>query len=153
MDKTLLISKIRDGTVIDHVKAGMSLKVLSILNITGKEQLTVSVGMYVPSKRLGFKDVVKIEQRSLERPELDRIALIAPDASISIIRNYEVVEKFNVALEDRVVGIIKCSNLNCISNTKEPIKPEFFVKSRKPLTLECIYCDREMFESEVLSSL
>lgn len=153
MDKTLLISKIRDGTVIDHVKAGMSLKVLSILNITGKENLTVSVGMYVPSKMLGFKDVLKIEKRSLERSELDRIALIAPDASISIIRNYEVVEKFSVALEDRVVGVIKCSNHNCISNTKEPIRPEFFVKSRKPLILECIYCDREMFESEVLASL
>ncbi|MCL5804192.1 MAG: aspartate carbamoyltransferase regulatory subunit [Candidatus Thermoplasmatota archaeon] len=153
MDQTLKISKIKDGTVIDHIPAGKSLKVLSILNITGHINYTVSLGMFVQSKTLGFKDVVKIESRFLERDELDRIALVAPEASISKIRNYEIVEKFQVNLTDRVTDIIKCSNQNCISNTKEPIKPEFIIKTRKPLILTCIYCDREMFEGEILSNL
>lgn len=96
---------------------------------------------------------MKIESRFLERDELDRIALVAPEASISKIRNYEIVEKFQVNLTDRVTDIIKCSNQNCISNTKEPIKPEFIIKTRKPLILTCIYCDREMFEGEILSNL
>ncbi len=153
MEQTLRIAKIKDGTVIDHIPAGKALKVLSILNITGKEEYTVSVGMFVQSKVSANKDVVKIESRYLERNELDRIALIAPEATISIIKNYEITEKFPVKLSDTVIGIVKCSNQNCITNTREPVIPEFLVMSRKPTKLVCIYCDREMFESEILSTL
>ncbi len=153
MEKTLLVAKIKDGTVIDHIPAGKALKVLAILGITGNANYTVSLGMYVQSGKFSFKDVVKVESRYLEKHELDRIALIAPDASISIIRNYEIVEKFSVDLSERVVGILKCQNQNCITNTHEPVKPEFYVKSRKPLTLACVYCEREMFENGIFSNL
>lgn len=151
-EKTLRVAKIKDGTVIDHIPAGKALKVLAILGISGNANYTVSLGMYVQSGKLSFKDVVKIESRFLDKHELDRIALIAPEASISIIRNYEIVEKFTVELSDHVVGIIKCQNQNCISNTNEPVRPEFLVKSRKPLTLACVYCEREMFENGIFSN-
>jgi aspartate carbamoyltransferase regulatory subunit len=98
--------------------------------------------MNVPSKKLGSKakDIVKIEDRELNSDEVDKIALIAPNATINIIRNYEVVQKSSVELHDKIENIVKCPNLNCISNTNEPVTSKFAVIH--PLTLRCLYCER-----------
>ena len=84
-DRELRVSKIRNGTVIDHVSGGQALNVLSILGIDGSAGLGVSVVMNVPSDRLGLKDVVKVEDRELSQSEVDVISLIAPEATINII--------------------------------------------------------------------
>lgn len=152
-EKTLKISKIKEGTVIDHIPAGKALKVLSILGIDEKVHYSISVGMYVQSRKIGYKDVVKIESRFLERDELDRISLVAPDASISIIRNYEISEKYSVNVPERVVGIIPCTNQHCITNSGEPVNSEFRLKSKKPLVLTCVFCERNMSEGEIHSTL
>lgn len=143
-EKTLKITPIKNGTVIDHIPSGMGLKVLSILGIKGDTNSTVSVLIHAQSTITGFKDVVKIEDRELQPKEVNKIALIAPNATINIIRNFEVVEKHKVKLPNNVQGIVKCENLNCISNTKEPIESRFIVLSRNPPKLRCYYCDREL---------
>lgn len=143
-EKTLKITPIKNGTVIDHISSGMGLKVLSILGIKADTNSTVSVLIHAQSKQTGFKDVVKIEDRELQPKEVNKIALIAPNATINIIRNYEVAEKHEVKLPNIVKGIVKCENLNCISNTKEPIESKFIVLSRNPPKLKCHYCDREL---------
>ncbi|MFG1519738.1 MAG: aspartate carbamoyltransferase regulatory subunit [Thermoplasmataceae archaeon] len=153
MDKTLLIAKIKDGTVIDHISSGKSFKVLSILNIDSSIGYTVTVAVHVPSKKTGFKDIVKIEGRFLEKEELDRISLAAPNAAISIIRNYDITEKFHVEIPDEITGIIDCPNQNCISNAKEPVKARFLVRSKNPLSLKCYYCERLINENEILQNL
>ncbi len=76
--------------------------------------------------------------------ELNKIALIAPDATINIIRNYNVAEKHTVTLPERAVGILQCGNPNCITNSREPVESIFLVRSRDPLVLRCQYCDREL---------
>ncbi|BAB59773.1 aspartate carbamoyl transferase regulatory subunit [Thermoplasma volcanium GSS1] len=148
-EKTLKISKIKDGTVIDHIPSGKALRVLSILGIRDDVDYTVSVGMHVPSSKMEYKDVIKIENRSLDKNELDMISLTAPNATISIIKNYEISEKFKVELPPKLIGIIKCKNQNCITNTREPVKPEFEIVSRHPLVLRCVYCQRTMNERDV----
>jgi len=110
MEQTLKISKIKDGTVIDHIPAGKALKVLSILRTEEGNENSVSIGIRVPSKKMGFKDVIKVENRYLERFEVDKIAFVAPDATISIVKNYEITEKFQVELPSRIIGIVKCYN-------------------------------------------
>ncbi|MGC8608783.1 MAG: aspartate carbamoyltransferase regulatory subunit [Thermoplasmata archaeon] len=151
MDKTLKISKIKDGTVIDHVTSGKAITVLSILGINDNLENTVSVGMHVPSRKSGFKDVIKIENRFLDRNEIDMIALAAPNATISIIRNYEIGEKFNVELPEKLVGVLKCKNQNCITNTREPVKTEFDIVSKHPLIVRCVYCQRTMNEKDIFA--
>ncbi len=153
MEKTLKISKIKDGSVIDHISAGKALKVLSILKIDEKNTNSVSIGIRVPSGKMSFKDVIKIENRYLEKFEVDRIALIAPEASISIVKDYEVTKKYTVELPSRIVGIVKCHNANCITNVREPVSSEFSLVSKKPLVIRCNFCERNMSEKEVLSSL
>ncbi len=152
-EQTLKISKIKDGTVIDHIPPGKALKVLSILRIDEKDGNSISIGIRVMSKRLGQKDVIKIENRDLEKFEVDKISLIAPDATISIVKNYEITEKFSVDLPQRLVGIVKCSNTNCITNTKEPVVGEFTLLSKHPLQIRCNYCERTMNEKEATASL
>ncbi len=143
MMKELKIQPIRNGTVIDHIMPGQAVRVLRILGIpkVGSDSI-VSVAMNV-SSRMKKKDVVKVENRELDPKEVDKIALIAPRATINIIRNYEVVEKHKVKLPREVVGIIRCSNPTCVSNSDEPIESRFLVISNDPPRIKCYYCERE----------
>jgi len=124
----LRVSKIRDGTVIDHVEGGQALNVLAILGIDGSEGFGVSVGMNVPSDRLGRKDIVKVEERELSQSEVDVLSLIAPEATINIVRDFEVVEKNRVTRPDSVTGVLSCPNRNCITNADEPVDTRFDVR-------------------------
>lgn len=138
------IPPIRNGTVIDHIANGQSLNVLKVLGVNENNiDSVISIGMHVStSKGTGWKDIIKVEDRELDPTVVSKIALIAPDATISIIRDYYIAEKFKVILEDHIIGLAKCSNPNCITNKGEPITPEFFVEERNPPKLRCIYCDR-----------
>jgi len=134
----LVISPIKDGTVIDHITAGEALNVLKILGITGSTTECLSIATNVASKRLGRKDIVKIENRELRKEEVDRIALIAPQARINIIREYRVVDKKGVEIPAILRGVIRCPNPGCITSTNEPIESAFEVL---PKGLHCLYCD------------
>ena len=136
-DRELRVSKIRDGTVIDHIVGGQALNVLALLGIDGSAGETVSVAMNVPSGRVDHKDVVKVEGRVLSQDELDVLALIAPDATINIIRDYEVIEKNRVERPERVVGVLECPNRACITRTGEPVASRFEVL---PDGVRCEYC-------------
>ncbi len=141
LKKELIISRIKEGIVIDHIPAGRALVVLRILGITGREGFRVALVMNVESKKLGLKDIVKIEGRDLTHEELNLISLVAPTATVNIIRNYEVVQKFKVSIPDVIEGLLKCKNPNCITNQpREPVKTRFRVLKKDPLRLICDYC-------------
>ena len=148
--KTLLVSKIKDGTVIDHITGGHALDVVKILGITRRTNGTVLIALHVPSKRLGKKDIVKVEGRELEQEEVDKIALLTPHASINIIREYQVADKKRVKLPDIIRGTVKCGNPACISNSNEPVQSKFYVKSREPLAIRCHYCSYIMEKHDIL---
>ena len=133
----LRVSKIRNGTVIDHVTAGQALNVLAILGIDGTNGETVSVGINVPSGRIGEKDIVKVEGRELTTAEVDVLSLIAPDATINIIREYAVIDKHRVKRTDVVTGVLTCPNPQCITNEAEPVETRFDVLSDG---VRCVYC-------------
>ncbi|MBE6513974.1 MAG: aspartate carbamoyltransferase regulatory subunit [Candidatus Methanomethylophilaceae archaeon] len=134
---------IRNGTVIDHIACGQALNVMKIIGFNENNiDSSISIGIHVQSEVMGWKDLVKIEDRELDAETVDKIALIAPDATISIIRDYYVAEKYKVSLEGHVVGLARCSNPNCITNRGEPVAPEFVVEGTHPPKLRCCYCDR-----------
>lgn len=144
------VKRIKSGTVIDHIASGQALNVLKVLGIAKDyPKTTVTVAMNVPSKDLKLKDIVKIEGRELKAEEVDKIALIADSATINIIRDYKVVEKKKVDIPTMVEGVVTCANLNCITHF-ENAKPKFVVKSRNPIELRCLYCDRVMNEGEIV---
>ncbi len=144
------VSKIKDGTVIDHISGGYALDVAKILGVTGHERQVVTIAINVPSKRMREKDIVKIEGRALSRQEVNRIALIAPKATINIVRNYEVVEKLEVQLPQVIEDIVKCVNPSCISNSNEPVAPKFYVENEEPVLLKCHYCGYILEKADLL---
>ena len=150
IDTEVRVSKIRDGTVIDHINGGYALDVAKILGITGHEHQVVTIAINVPSKRLYRKDIVKIEGRALSREELNRIALLSPRATINIIHDYKVVEKQEVQLPKVIEDIVRCINPTCITNSNEPVLAKFAVKEEEPLLLRCLYCGYILEKTDLL---
>ncbi|QCC47877.1 aspartate carbamoyltransferase regulatory subunit [Halobellus limi] len=149
-DRELRVSKIRNGTVIDHLAAGQALNVLALLGIDGSGGESVSVGMNVPSDKLAKKDIVKVEDRELSQSEVDVLAVIAPEATINIVREYDVVEKKRIDRPESVDGVLSCPNRNCITNDDEPIRTRFAVLDD---ALRCDYCGEIVREDEVATHL
>jgi aspartate carbamoyltransferase regulatory subunit len=145
MVRELKITPIKNGTVIDHIGNGLALDVLRIVGVqTLDKDSTVSVALHVRSGKLGWKDIVKVENMELSARKVNAIALIAPTATISIIREFKVQEKRVVDLPERILGVLRCPNLNCITNQAEPIESEFEVVRRRPVLLTCAFCDRQV---------
>ncbi len=149
-ETVLYVSKIKNGTVIDHITGGHALDVVKILGITGREKKVVTIAINVPSKRFKIKDIVKVEGRELNPQEVYKIALLAPHATINIIRDFRVVEKQRVKIPNVIEDMIKCANPACISNSNEPVQAKFYVESEDPLLLKCHYCGYIMEKKDVL---
>jgi aspartate carbamoyltransferase regulatory subunit len=150
MRQELYVRKIKDGTVIDHITPGFALDVLKILGIDGKGGEVVTAAVNVESRRQQRKDIVKIQDRELRPSEVDKIALIAPNATINIIRNYDVATKKAVQLPQTIRGTMRCDNPSCISNSTEPVEPQFGVDQREPIRLKCYFCGHIMEREDVL---
>jgi len=150
MSEEQLVRKIKEGTVLDHIEQAKALKVLEALNIDGKDGNVVTVAMNVLSKKLGKKDIIKIENRFLKPEETNRIALIAPRATVNLIRNYQVVEKRKVEIPDTFVDVFKCPNPTCISNSNEPISHIIDSVRKNPPLLRCRYCGRLLSPNELI---
>lgn len=140
--KTILVEKIKNGTVIDHIDAGKGMDVLRALK--GIEGRTIILAMNVPSTRMGKKDILKIEEKDLAPDEYNQTALISSDATIVTIKDFEVKKKEKVRLPEKIRGIAKCPNPACISNREPDITSEFYVAGKKPALLKCAYCEQEM---------
>jgi aspartate carbamoyltransferase regulatory subunit len=140
--KQLQVNAIKNGTVIDHIPSKNLFKVISILGLD-KIDSPITFGTNLESKRLGSKAIVKIADVFFLEEEINKIALVAPEAKLNIIRDYEVIEKKEVKVPDIIVGIAKCVNPMCVTNN-EPVKTKFYLVSKKEVTLKCHYCERLM---------
>ncbi|KPK63020.1 MAG: aspartate carbamoyltransferase [Planctomycetes bacterium SM23_32] len=146
--REMSVSAIRNGTVIDHIQNEATFKVAEILRLA-QEQHTVLVGMNLPSGKVGKKGIIKIESRELTPQEVNKIALIAPQATLNIIQDYEVAEKRSVELPERVEGIVRCFNPSCITN-RQAVSTCFDVIASDPVGLRCVYCERVMTGPDII---
>jgi aspartate carbamoyltransferase regulatory subunit len=138
--KQLKVSAIKDGTVIDHIPSSNLFKVIDILNLKQIHN-PVTFGSNLESKRLGSKAIIKISDKYFKKEDTDKIALVAPDAKLNIIKDYQVVEKKVVEVPDRIVGIVKCVNPTCVTN-HEQIITKFLVVDKRNVSLKCEYCEK-----------
>ena len=146
----LLVRRIRNGTVIDHIESPRALLVLNILNITGQEGNVITVALNVPSVKQKKKDIIKVENKFLEKKETDKLALIAPNATINIIKDYKLTEKRRIQLPDKIIGFFKCPNLRCITNTEEGLSSKIEIIDKKNILLKCQYCARSITTNELI---
>jgi len=152
LEEKLKIDKIKKGTVIDHIDSGYA---LTILNLTGLDEAPnlMTIGVNVSSKKLQKKDIIKIEGVFLNEIQMQQISILSPNATISLIEDYKVMEKKKVKIPSIIERLILCQNKTCISNSeKEPIDTEFLVLEEKPLKIQCIYCNRIYKLDEIIFS-
>ncbi len=138
--KHLSVSGIENGTVIDHIPAKNLFKVISILALE-KFDNQITFGTNLESKKLGKKAIIKVAGKTFVDDDVNKIALVAPEAKLNIIKDYKVVEKYNVVVPEEIVGIAKCVNPKCITN-HEQIKTKFTVIPGDEIALKCIYCEK-----------
>jgi aspartate carbamoyltransferase regulatory subunit len=134
--------------VIDHIPADKLFKVVSILHLdTCLNQITLANNL--DSAKIGSKGLIKISERAFAEDETNKIALIAPNAKINIIRDFVVVEKRPLILPDEIREIVQCTNPVCITNN-QPVTTRFHVlKHDDEVMLKCHYCEREVRRDKV----
>ena len=140
------INPIYDGTVIDHIPPTKSIQVAQILGLINHKS-EVTIGMNLSSKKIKIKDAVKIENRSLSGRELNKIGIIAPNATINIIKHGKVIKKFKLKLPSNIERIVKCKNPNCITNNQDT-HTLFHITNKIPLVMKCHYCERSLENDE-----
>lgn len=145
--KHLQVSAIENGTVIDHIPAKNLFKVISILGLD-KIDNPITFGTNLESHKLGCKAIIKISNVFFADNDINRIALVAPDAKLNIIRDYTVVEKKVIEVPDQIEGIVQCINPKCITN-HENIVTKFNVVSKRDVTLRCHYCEKVMDQEHI----
>lgn len=139
--KKLSVSALENGTVLDHIPAENVYKALDILNLKGVES-QITIGINLNSKLFGKKGIIKIADKFFEDEELNKLALIAPCATVNIIRDFKVVEKRKLTMPDEVEGVVKCMNPKCITN-HQPVKTKFTtIKNGNEILLHCHYCEK-----------
>ena len=139
--KELVVSALENGTVLDHIPAENVYKALDILNLKGVES-QITIGINLASKLYGRKGIIKIADIFFEEAELDKLALIAPKATVNVIRNFKVVEKRTLKMPKEILGIAKCMNPKCVTN-HQPIKTRFTTLEKNDrILLQCHFCEK-----------
>jgi aspartate carbamoyltransferase regulatory subunit len=138
--KEFKVSAIENGTVIDHIPAKNVFQVIKILNLDNFDN-QILFGTNLESKKYGTKGIIKVSNKYFKKEEINKIALVAPRATLIVIKDYKVIEKKSVEIPDEVVRIVKCFNPNCITN-HEKVPTKFTVISKDDLKLHCHYCEK-----------
>ena len=145
--KELEVSAIKNGTVIDHIPANVTFKIVQILDLYNHPG-AITIGTNLDSITLGRKGIIKIADRYLSDEEIGRLSVVSPDVTLNIIKDYQIVEKTYVKYPKQIIGVVKCTNPKCVTNHQPiPTKMEVFDMNQK--SLRCTYCERVMQYAEI----
>ena len=139
--KERLVAAIENGTVIVHIPSNKTYQVANLLGLQNLDTI-VTIGYNYPSKKLNKKGIIKIENKFFTDEEISRLSVVAPNVVLSIIRDYEVIEKKRVETPDILKGLVKCNNPKCITNN-EPMQTVFHTINKDKGVIRCQYCDKE----------
>ncbi len=139
----LMVAAIKNGTVIDHIPSNKLFQVVRLLHLEDQNITSqVMIGYNLPSAKMGEKSIIKIADKFFTDAELNVLSVVAPNVTLCIIRDYEVVEKRKVTLPNEIIGIVKCANPKCITNN-EPMPTHFHLVNAKEGSTQCKYCEKE----------
>ena len=131
------IDSIKDGLVIDHIKAGDAMRIYTLLDFD-KLDCPIAIIKNAQSKKMGKKDIIKIDE-AIEI-NLDIIGYIAPQATVNVIRDGVIAEKKAIDLPEMLINVIKCKNPRCITTTEQEIEHIFKLTDKEKGVYRCIYC-------------
>jgi aspartate carbamoyltransferase regulatory subunit len=138
--KEFKVSAIENGTVIDHIPPKSVFQVIKILHLEDSGDM-VLFGTNLESKKYGKKGIVKVSKKFFKKHEINKIGLVAPNATLIVIKDFLVTSKETVKLPDTIEDIVKCFNPNCITN-HEKVVTRFTVMDKEDVKLRCHYCEK-----------
>lgn len=146
-EKTLSVSAIKEGTVIDHIQPGQALKIVRLLCLSDQET-RVTIGLNLKGKS-GLKDLIKIENAFLSESQAAQIAIFSPRATVNVIENFKVAKKFPVSLPESISSVLACPNFRCTTN--QETLPTFFSieENNHRITLRCKYCEKHFTREDL----
>ncbi|MBL6962306.1 MAG: aspartate carbamoyltransferase regulatory subunit [Bacteroidetes bacterium] len=146
--KELIVSAIDTGTVIDHIPAKSVMQVVRILGLEDFENM-ILIGTNFDSKKLIKKGIIKVKGKFFKPETINKIALVAPQATLTIIEDYNVKNKTIVEVPEEIIGIVQCPNQNCITNHEEMNSEFFVVDKTNGIKLKCHFCEKTFGQEEM----
>ena len=143
----LQVAALENGTVIDHIPSENLFTVVSLLGLEHMNN-NITIGFNLKSGKLGTKGIIKIADKFFCDDEINRIAVVAPNVKLNIIRDYEVVEKREVSRPEELRDSVKGANPKCIT-TNEPMATLFHVVDKENCVIRCHYCEKEQNRNEI----
>ena len=140
LQREMKVSAIENGSVIDHIPSDNVFNVIKILGLESFDN-QITFGTNLDSRKFGKKGIIKVTNKFFAPEDINKIALVAPSATLIVIKDYKVVEKKQVEIPDEIMNIVKCFNPNCITN-HEQIPTRFNVVNKKEIKLHCHYCEK-----------
>ena len=134
----MVIDAISNGIVLDHIRAGRSMELYHILNLD-KLQCSVAVLKNVTSRKMGRKDIIKIDE--IIDLNFDVLGYVDPGITVSIVRDGKLDRKFSVELPERVTNVIRCKNPRCITSVEQELPQVFTLTEESTRTYRCLYCE------------
>jgi len=132
------IDSIKNGVVIDHIKAGQGMEIYNFLGLD-KLDCPIAIIKNAASKRMGSKDIIKVNTEDL--PDLKVLGYIDPEITINVIKDGERVAKYHPEMPEKIVNIVKCKNPRCITSTEQELPHVFKLTDAESRTYRCIYCE------------
>lgn len=137
----IMVPALKNGTVIDHIPTDKLFQVVTLLHLDRMKSEMI-FGYNVGSDKMGRKSIIKVSDRYFSDEELNQLAVVCPNVTLNVIKNYEVSEKRKVSLPDELRGIVSCANPKCITN-HEPMQTRFRVVDKERGIIRCHYCEKE----------
>lgn len=148
LEKTVSVSAIKEGTVIDHIAPGQALNLLRHLKF-GTHGMRVTIGLNLKSDSHGLKDLIKLEGIFITEIQASQIAVFSPLATVNIIENYQVAKKISVSLPETIEGLLVCPNARCVTHS-EKIATLFKVEeNNRRVLLRCQFCEKTFHRAQI----
>lgn len=136
----MFVRALKNGTVIDHIPSDKLFAVVSLLHLD-KLKNRIIIGFNLNSEKIGKKSIIKVSDKYFSSEELNQLSVLAPNVTLNIIKEYEIIEKYKVEMPDELNGIIKCANPKCITNN-EPMTTSFKIIDKQKGIIRCLYCEK-----------
>ncbi|NLI76344.1 MAG: aspartate carbamoyltransferase regulatory subunit [Candidatus Riflebacteria bacterium] len=153
-EKVLLIPKIENGFVIDHIPTGTGIRILNLVRQHRElDTVVITLGLHCTSRRLGRKDLIKIQAAELPRRFLQHLSLVSPGVTVKRVRDFRVAEKVVLEAPELIDDLLGCPNPNCITNHERGSGTCFHLVDRETRTFRCNYCERHFGQAELGTTL
>ena len=138
-EETLRIGALKEGIVLDHIKAGRAMTIYRDLHL-GKMDCTVAIIKNAPSRKMGKKDIIKIAC-PIDDLDLDILGFIDHNITVDVIKDGRIIEKKTLRLPERIVNVITCKNPRCITSIEQGLDQVFFLADESTELYRCLYCE------------